>query len=56
MDLEKPTDDELELPSKAAGEFVGDDVPQFRIERIFIDPNAAEAAYWRLPVDEAKAA
>jgi hypothetical protein len=41
-DLGKLTDDELELLGrlllKAAGEFDGDVIPQFRIERVFVDP------------------
>jgi hypothetical protein len=41
-DLSKLTDDELELLekllAKAAGEFEGDAVPTFRIERVFVDP------------------
>ena len=41
-DLKKLTDDELELLGrlllKAAGEFDGDVIPQFRIERVFVDP------------------
>ena len=40
-DLSKLTDDELELLGrlllKAAGEFEGDAVPTFRIERVFVD-------------------
>jgi hypothetical protein len=45
-DLSRLTDAELELLGrlllKAAGEFEGDVVPSLRIERILIDPNAAE--------------
>jgi hypothetical protein len=41
-DLKKLTEDELEvlgrLLLKAAGEFEGDAVPTFRIERVIVDP------------------
>jgi hypothetical protein len=41
-DLSRLTDEERELLGrlllKAAGEFDGDVIPQFRIERVFVDP------------------
>jgi hypothetical protein len=46
MDLSLLTESELELLgkllAKSAGLFDGDVIPQFRIERVLIDPNAAE--------------
>jgi len=46
MDLSLLTESELELLgkllAKSAGLFDGEVVPPFRIERILIDPNAAE--------------
>lgn len=46
VDLSRLTDDERELLGrlllKAAGELEGEVIPTFRIERILIDPNAAE--------------